>query len=105
MQPTFDEVKDNDKIRYFTLYRRKMCKISHFSTIECDFCSKRDYLSRFHYLPFFVCLTFLDKKIGAKSTRIVIMVLQRKMQFFLVVSKIFHIFATLIMYARFLWAT
>ena len=54
MQPTFDEVKDNDKIRYFTLYRRKMCKISHFSTIECEFFSKRDYLSRFHYLPFFL---------------------------------------------------
>ena len=39
---------DNNKIQYFTLYRRKMCKISHFSTIECEFISKRDYLSRFH---------------------------------------------------------
>ena len=56
MQPTFDEVKDNDKIRYFTLYRRKMCKISHFSTIECDFWSNRYNLSRFHSLPFF-CLS------------------------------------------------
>ena len=64
MQPTFDEVKDNDKIRYFTLYRRKMCKISHFSTIECDFCSKRDYLSRFHYLPFFLFVSRFRKNKG-----------------------------------------
>ena len=25
------------KFRHFTIYQRKMCKISHFSTIECDF--------------------------------------------------------------------
>ena len=29
--------KSQSLIQYFTLYRRKMCKISHFSTIERDF--------------------------------------------------------------------